>query len=945
MMPADTPSFDPRRLWGKLGPSASAPAPTPYHPLLCHLIDVAAVAEAMWDAVLPLSGRRWLAAALGLDGQEDGARAWVSAIAGLHDLGKACPAFQLRPEAKSIIGLYSDLPRLKDDLKARDAPHGIVTARELPEVLVGLGLSVPIARRLSVVTGGHHGTFPRSVDIYRLNGDAVGKGAWSRARRDLAQLFTEVLNVRAHRPPVAAGVESATALAGLISVADWIGSNRAIFNYIGTDKAPPLDPAAYLAEARAKARAALDTLGWLGAAAPSEPRTFAALFPEIGDQPRPLQQAAIALAGSLTSAGIAIVEAPMGEGKTEAALHLADAWSVALGTRGLYVALPTQATSNQMFGRVRHFLEGRFPGEWVQLHLLHGHAALSAELELLQKRDRERRFDGDAIVTSPDDADPQGAAGGGAAAAEWFTYRKRGLLAPFGVGTVDQALLAALQTKHGFVRLFGLTRKVVIVDEVHAYDAYMSTLLERLLEWLGALGSPVLLLSATLPRSRRERLLDAYRRGQGPPATSISLPPAPYPRITWATADAAGAETFETSPSMRRTLRLERIAREPDGATGDFTLGGTLRELLANGGCAAVICNTVGRAQAVYRRLKEYFPAPDAGDGYPELDLFHARYRYKDRMEREERALRRFGKPAADGEASHRPRRAVLVATQVVEQSLDLDFDLMVTDLAPVDLVLQRAGRLWRHQRAHRPVPFTEPTLLVAMPAEKGNGPEFESGDVSVYDEHILLRSWLALRGRETVAIPDDVEDLIEQVYDDRGCPDDAVELLRRRWNTTWNKRQEQIAEEREEARKRWLKPPTFGGSLGELTTAALDDDSPDAPKAFQALTRLVPPSVTAVCLYEQSHGLTFDRAGTEPISLDRRPDLATTRRLLEHSLSISNQRVVHALLESAPPTAWRRSGLLRSVRVLRMPQGAALALGRESLWLDADEGLRIERR
>ena len=215
----------------------------------------------------------------------------------------------------------------------------------------------------------------------------------------------------------------------------------------------------------------------------------------------------------------------MGEGKTEAALCLADHWTEGAGLRGFYFALPTQATSNQMFTRIRDFLESSCREDPVQLQLLHGHASLSAEFEVL-------RQNGDRLFS------PQypGVEGGsdhlGVTAAEWFTYRKRGLLAAFGVGTIDQALLAGLRTRHVFVRLFGLSGKTVIIDEVHAYDTYMTTLLERVLEWLAALGSPVVLLSATLPRDRKAELISAYRKGLGQEA-----PPEPdeaeYPRISW----------------------------------------------------------------------------------------------------------------------------------------------------------------------------------------------------------------------------------------------------------------------------------------------------------------------------------------------------------------------------------------------------------------------------
>ena len=177
--------------------------------------------------------------------------------------------------------------------------------------------------------------------------------------------------------------------------------------------------------------------------------------------------------------GLVIIEAPMGEGKTEAAIYLADKWVTNRKQRGYYFALPTMATSDQMFGRVKAYLTKRYPSDSVNLMLLHGHASLSTEFEAIKDKFEIRN------VASDDPNDKTfDSVNAGVVASEWFTSRKRGLLSPFGVGTIDQSLLAVLQTRHVFVRLFGLAHKTIIIDEVHAYDAYMSTLLERLLEWL-----------------------------------------------------------------------------------------------------------------------------------------------------------------------------------------------------------------------------------------------------------------------------------------------------------------------------------------------------------------------------------------------------------------------------------------------------------------------------
>ena len=624
----------------------------------------------------------------------------------------------------------------------------------------------------------------------------------------------------------------------------------------------------------------------------------------------------VALADRLVGPSLVLIESPMGEGKTEAALYLADR-HLATGGRGAYVALPTQATSNQMFGRVRDFLAGRFPDEVLNLQLLHGHAALSAEFEVL-RRLGDRLF----APSNVHDSDPTLA---GVAAAEWFTYRKRGLLAPFGVGTIDQALLAALQTRHGFVRLFGLTDKTVVLDEVHAYDAYMSTLIERLLEWLAALGSSVVLLSATLPAARRADLLAAFARGLGRPEAALP-PPVPYPRISWLDRSASGAEEVAASA---RSIKTVGIAWRDDG---DDALADRLRVALDDGGCAAVVCNTVARAQAVYRALAPRFPNI-ATDGDPELDLLHARLLFEDRETRERRALRRFGKPDP-ATPTARPHRAILVATQVIEQSLDLDFDLLVSDPAPADLVLQRLGRLHRHPRP-RPAGLANATLWLRAPVVADGVPTFDSGTGYVYDAHVLLRSWLALRDRHQLDVPADVEALIEAVYDDTLlCPTDAPASLRARWDET--RRRMADARSRDESKATHVRvlPPFHEDDIFEDYNQQLDEDAPGLHSSLQALTRLGDRRVSVVLL-----------AADDQAALRRSetPTIEIAKRLLRRSVTLGDRRIVGDLDVLPVPSGWKRSPLLRHHRPLAPDDTGAYRVGRHVLRNDPDLGIVVD--
>jgi len=720
-------------------------------------------------------------------------------------------------------------------------------------------------------------------------------------------------------------------VAGLTSVADWIASNEDCFDYC-----PVVGDRPVYAEATARqATKALQKLGWTGWQPPSASKAITGLFGFIDpDGIRPLQAAAGDIADRLVEPGMVFIEAPTGEGKTEAAMLLADRWAVNLQQQGCYFALPTQATSNQMFRRVKDFLAHRYDRDVVNLQLLHGHSALSAEFELL-KHERAKLFSANSI-----DDDPQA----GVAASEWFTHRKRGLLAPFGVGTIDQALLAVLQTKHVFVRLFGLAHKTIIIDEVHAYDTYMSTLLERLLQWLAALGSSVVLLSATLPKERRRALLAAYASGTG--HTDVKCDEPAYPRlIRLGAGGATEALHVEESDAGRKALKLRWCASEP------AELGQRLREALADGGCAAVICNTVARAQAVYLALKDYFPEPDAGDGLPELDLLHARYLYCDREARERRSLLRFGHPDAmvDRVPAERPHRAILVATQIIEQSLDLDFDLMITDVAPVDLVLQRAGRLHRHDRA-RPGGVVEPTLWIAEPAVDADGvPVFgeEKVDEYVYDRHVLLRSWLVLKEMgERVQIPDKVERLVEGVYGDETLRDEHLtEAIQSALATSRSDLESNRDAQLSAAQDRMLKRPTYSRPLWRFVQDSLDEDSPEAHRAFQALTRLSGPTVPVVCLHESAGGLRLESGTGTIVDLDSEPPIDLAKSLLRRSFTLSHATLTRILsCEHDGPAGWRKSPWLRHHRVLRLNANNEMCVGPYRLRLDMAIGLEVTK-
>lgn len=982
-MSNEVPEINPFAFWAKLPRKKDEYPPTKFHPLLCHMLDVAAVAQALWDNVLTQRSRQRIAKALGFE--EDNlaeAGVWLSFLAGLHDLGKASPVFQLQPEAQKLLHFYQSLTA--SSLVKKGAWHGWITATELPEILESeWKIEKPLAKRLAVLIGGHHGSFPRSGERQKLRRDnptdrdpRVGKGNWPEARMALTKEIASILfgssDVQlpdSNNARIVHDNADAMILAGLVSVADWLGSDEHSFPYIihavnGEFDEPNANTLqGYFHKAQQQAQDALRKTGWLDRLPSAPQRPLAKLFSYL-TAPDPftansLQEAVEKLADEIMEPSLVIVEAPMGEGKTEAALYLADRWNLPpLGLEGCYFALPTQATSNQIYGRVRRFLEHRYPGRDINYQLLHGFADLHEGFQMSKERSRRQ------VQPPPAPIGISGEQGEGedtislanVIAAEWFTHRKRALLAPFGVGTVDQALLAALQTRHVFVRHFGLAHKTIIVDEVHAYDAYMTELLKCLLQWLAALGSSVVLLSATLPAKRRKELLQAYAEGvlekQAAGAHAASIAEADYPRVSVISAKRANSYHVPGS-TTGRTLRIKWIdGALPEPEEESFSLGEALQEALIAGGCVAVICNTVGRAQDMFQALRDCFElGAKRGLPVPDLDLFHARFLFGERAKREKRAVSRFGKSqtssdkpenlVAENDQVNRPTRAVLVATQVIEQSLDLDFDLMVSDFAPIDLLLQRSGRVHRHKRDNR-YRLTTPTLWVCAPTEENDVPVFEKGTEVIYEDwqHVLLRSWFELKKRTgqsepstaLVSIPHDISEMIEAAYKDQDAPADASPALRQAWATTREEQETRLEKLAKRAAGVSIAPPLDPGDLLNEWNKKLVEDDPEVDPKLQALTR-PEPNVQVVCLLPDE---------IAQAKLGKKPDRETALFLLGRSVSLTNRQLLSDLLKRPAKSSWKESPFLRNHRLLEFDANRECTVGKITLRLDEELGLCI---
>ncbi len=700
------------RLWAKREPKRKPKAETTtYHLLIYHLLDVAAVACCMWEQVLGDGQKAWLAKTLGLE--QEAARQQMALLAATHDIGKATPAFQ-----KKALDLYDALCDMDVRLRERskDTSHGILSAVILSRWLAEKDLNKMQASQLAAVIGGHHGDWITSTEMDQAS---AGKERWRELQDAILCELKGLLDVPEIALPSTANDFNVYAafLSGFVSVCDWIGSDSTYFPF----EERPIDLHEYLERVRKYALKALSGFGFLGWKPDSREAEFESVFPFA---PNELQREGIEALSPLRQAPrLVLVEYPTGGGKTELALHIADMLINRFGLGGSYIAMPTQATSNQMFGRFVEYLEKRYPRENVNLHLVHGQADQQPLYQQIQERPQR---EGDES---------------GVTAEDWFRNRKRALLAPHGVGSIDQAMLSVLQARHHFVRQFGLSHKVVIFDEIHSYDSYMNVIIERLLSWLHTLETPMILLSATLARQNRQALLEAVGATDSENALNT-----PYPRLTVVEQDGS-VRTHRLPPPETRTVHIEAIPADLDSLLHE------VKTRSAAGGCIAIVCNTVDESIEVARHLRGDEELADV------IWLFHARYPPAWRGDIENEVLEAFGK---DGD---RPQRAILVATQIIEQSLDLDFDLMISRTAPIDLLIQRVGRLQRHQRGARPLHMTKPTLLWREPELNDDGLPCFGVDEVIYERFFLLKTWLKLRDMSALSTPDDIDAVMDFVY------------------------------------------------------------------------------------------------------------------------------------------------------------------------------------
>lgn len=797
--------------WAKTGDKDS---PTLGLSLVQHMLDAGSVAARLWDTWLAPGLQKQFCEHLHLSMEDT--RALVCWLAATHDMGKATPEFsgQLDARRDENLAVY----RQRIEQQDFEFPEDLVTpasslrcphSKYSQSILIHLftsnieGMPRKVAETLASISGAHHGT---PAD-YRSNSADLSNVILKRLSPKWHATWQELYNITLKRFGASSALQQLArhgqaipvsvqfCITGFVIMSDWIASNPDFFP-MGTFGS---------AEQEQRARIGWQALGleqrWT-AKLDADPKTpaadlYASRFGWSNPTLRPMQEVVVEAVRSMQSGGMMCIEAPMGQGKTEAGLIAAEFLAQATGRTGVAFAAPTQATSNALFDRVTEWVKyqtnhvAQEHGEPVKPHSMflgHSKNRFNKSYEALSKADI---FD-ESSTPGQENNRKTLRPGTSLARHSWLSGTKKGLLSSFVVCTIDQVLMTALQARHVMLRYLGLASKVIIIDEVHAYDAYMSEYLSAALYWLGQMNAPVILMSATLPSDTRDDLMKNYAEGlkvrkkstsapkrnrfldlnanlSAPQESSQNITPLDldYPVIHTLTAEDNGTpKKWKVEQPVEQTeIELKLIDDSPKSVLN------VLEPLANDHGCAAVICNTVGRAQEMHEFLRKQF-------GEEHVVLTHSRFTATHRAEQEELLVSKLGKKEhyskADGEDSSRPHRLIVVGTQVIEQSLDLDFDVMITDFAPVDLVLQRMGRLHRHDSrssSERTPAYRKPVCYVRGVETFGShneAPDFPRGSKAVYEPMILLSSYAQLLPHfdgEPIRIPADISPLVQKTY------------------------------------------------------------------------------------------------------------------------------------------------------------------------------------
>ena len=797
------------------------------HPLMFHILDVYHTAMELIESNLKIFSKF-------KSFQENEKKIWA-AIIGLHDIGKATPNFQKgksdpRHEKLSVFILFQ---YFKEKLN--------IDNQQL------LNSSFFQTIKFLIL---HHSKF-LTLDKNRLLKERhnpisdMGDNSWKEVQYDIIDKYLESIGISISDIQKISfkNISDAAYFSGLMTLADWVGSDINSFSLEG-DKYSVEE---YMPVSKKRAEQAIKSTG-LATVPNVGTDTWADLFPQI-KTPRNLQNASINC--SLTdNSNLIIIEAPTGEGKSEAAFNLAARLSRDKNS-GIYIAMPTQATSNGLYNRFTEFVSNADKTENTNIKLIHG----GTFLKNLKDKIEQTNIYAPDIDTQTD-------------AFNWFNQGKRAFLAPYGIGTVDQALYAILIVKHFFLRLYSLAGKTIIFDEVHAYDSYMNELLFHLIKWLKALNANVILLSATLPLETKKQLVNAWDENIQTDNNSV------YPVLNIISNGESISYLFEAryTGTGNNNFLIDMCEYE------DENVAQLAEQHFNNGARVLVIVNKVKRAQQIFDKIVT-----------ENKTLFHSRFTSGDRERIEKKVLQKYGKGAP-------ATPSILVSTQIVEQSLDIDFDIIISDLAPIDLLIQRAGRLHRHTRT-RPEGYTDPEFIIAScGSEEGELPKITDG--KIYAPIILYRTYFALKQnaaswnfhrdfREPVEVVYYPVDEDSEILFQKNLSEDAQEEIRNSINLF---NQDTLKAENE-ARKVFIKHPEKFDQI--LSYSDIPHEEEENGRGIIAKTRLGSDTEKLILLFEHDDKYYLDPDENDEFDISNTDISAeTTYKLMSNLISLYSHLV-----------------------------------------------------
>ncbi|KRM72126.1 CRISPR-associated helicase/endonuclease Cas3 [Lacticaseibacillus brantae] len=708
-------------------------------PLITHLTDAKNVIEYLYNIWLSDGQRKAIAGDL----SDEAAHQLVRFLGASHDIGKGSAAFQTQPSYRHDKGLDDEIMEelIRNGFQGI-ADLNLASRRDSPHALAGEAILdyFGVPESIRAIIGGHHGkpgdskSVKRDLNVHASNyfgntRDPQSKALWESIQSSLfAWTLSEAGYASVDEIPEVTQPQ-AVLLEGLLIMADWLASSE----FLNDDPEKPLFPLISLnetiedIEAKTRFQSAMTNWTLEDNWNPTKVDLQADPYKQRwGFDVRPVQAKMTQAIAKASDPGVVIVEAPMGIGKTEIALLAVEQLAYQTGRNGVFIGLPTQATTNAMFSRAEAWLAkiAAENHEQYNIRLMHGKAQFNQDYtQLPRAQNVDDEQDGAVTVNA------------------WFSGKKS-ILTEFTVGTIDNLLLMGLKQKHLFLRHLGFSGKVVVIDEAHGFDSYMNKYLYKALEWLGAYHVPVIILSATLPVAKRQQMLTSYLLGKyGARAKIQSQVPdwettQAYPLLSLLDGMELVQETDFGQLTNGSEVQIEYLQADDEALVQHIVAE------IADGGIAGVIVNTVKRAQ----ELAALIP-----DDVNRLVL-HSAFLAPDRSARESELLDLIGKHGK------RPDQMIIIGTQVLEQSLDIDFDVLYTDIAPMDLILQRIGRLHRH-KIDRPQQLQTPKTFILGVADDGYG----DGNEAIYSKYLLAKTDYFLPKR--IRLPADISPLVQAVY------------------------------------------------------------------------------------------------------------------------------------------------------------------------------------